>query len=380
MAFDLAAALQQAAFTGVLSLSYVGLSHVPAQVFDLPLLRRLDLSNNEIRSLPPDLGKLRNLEQLWLNDNPLESLPDEIEGCVSLRHLDVRNTSLRKLPSILGRLDSIIEMNLLNTKLEPEVQEVYAKGGTLKLLSYLNTKEGRRDLENALRNTLTVDVYAEAADSTAGRAAVEALVAGCMAEFTDNDELRTCIRNAGRLFNTDLHRASAYEARQRYLDLVRDNMRKAMGADIELTIRALYYDKVEITKVETIVADILSALPTLEDAQFLVEHARKLFPANWKDLSGKLLYESLVALRTAIARDRAAAVQSLVTSLANIYSDREPSHIQHLASSVAALLKSADDIRMLASDAAELFPPEFSAARAKKVFAAFKESKKEKGL
>jgi hypothetical protein len=35
---------------------------------------------------------------------------------------------------------------------------------------------------------------------------------------------------------------------------------------------------------------------------------------------------------------------------------------------------------MLASDAGELFPPEFNAAKPKVIYKAFKESKKEKGL
>lgn len=44
-------------------------------------LLRLDLSYNNIVKLSPMIGDLPNLQQLWLNDNPLREVPIEISNC-----------------------------------------------------------------------------------------------------------------------------------------------------------------------------------------------------------------------------------------------------------------------------------------------------------
>ena len=41
-------------------------------------LTRLDLSYNNIVKIDPRIGDLTNLQQLWLNDNPLREIPIEI--------------------------------------------------------------------------------------------------------------------------------------------------------------------------------------------------------------------------------------------------------------------------------------------------------------
>lgn len=385
MAFELSVALQRVRETGSLELSSLGLTAVPRAALDpalAPLVRRLDLSHNDLRALPPELGALRNLEELFLNDNPLLALPDEIEGCLSLRVIDLRETLVAQLPPSLGRLPAIIDINLLHTRLDPRLQEAYARGGVLRLLSLLNERDVRRELEEALRATLTVDVYREAADTAAGRARVAALVADCLAEFgvSENAELRTVVRNAQRLFHADLHAASAADVRARLTELLRGNVRKALAADVELRLRALYYGRLDVTKVEAIVKDVMACLPELEDAQFLLEHAARLFPKEARDVRGRQLYADLCALRNAMAEDRAAALATLVRALLSVYPDREPPQVEQLARAVARFLKRADDIRMLASDASELFPPEFSAAKPKALYAAFKAAKAEKGV
>ena len=385
MAFDLVATLARARETGVLSLASLGLTSVPRAALEPPLallLRRLDLSHNDLRFLPPELGALRNLEELFLNDNPLKALPSEIEGCLSLKVIDLRETHVAQLPPSLGRLPNVIDINLLHTRLDPRLQEAYARGGVLRLLGLLNERDTRRELEEALRTTLTVDVYREAADTAAGKARVAQLVADCLENFGagENAELRTVVRNAARLFNADVHRASAAEVRERLTELMRGNVRKALAADVELKLRAVYYGRLDVTKVEGIVHDVMACLPELEDAQFLLEHATKLLPKEAKDVRGAALYERLCALRAAMAQDRAAAIATLVKSLMNVYPDREPHHCDALARAVARLVKKADDVRMLASDAAELFPPELNAAKPKLVYRAFLASKAEKGI
>jgi len=48
-------------------------------------LTRLDLSYNNIVKLSPKIGEMANLQQLWLNDNPLREIPIEISKCHKLK-------------------------------------------------------------------------------------------------------------------------------------------------------------------------------------------------------------------------------------------------------------------------------------------------------
>ena len=383
---ELTTAIAKAKVTGKLTLSSLGLTSVPRAAFEPPLallVRRLDLAHNELRVLPGAVGALRNLEELFLNGNPLRALPDEIEGCLSLRVLDLRDTHISQLPPPLGRLPSIVDINLVGTRLDAAVQDLYARGGVLKLLSYLNERDARVDLEEALRATLTADVYREAADTELGKTRIALLVADVMAAFplgADNADLRTVVRNAGRLFSAELPSASAAEVKQRLLNLQRGNVRKALAADIELKMRAVYYGRLDVTKLEGIVRDVMASLPELEDAQFLLDHATKLLPAEARDVRGRDLYASLCALRETMAADRAAALATLTRALMGVYPDREPPHVEHLTRAVAKLVAKSDDLRMLASEAGEIFPAEFNAAKPKLVVRAFKQSKSDKGI
>ena len=55
------------------------------QVFKLTNLVRLDLSFNNIVKLSPQIQQLQNLQQLWLNDNPLREVPLELSYCQKLK-------------------------------------------------------------------------------------------------------------------------------------------------------------------------------------------------------------------------------------------------------------------------------------------------------
>ena len=61
--------------------------------------------------------------------------------------------------------------------------------------------------------------------------------------FPDLEELRQVIRNAERLFPADLDVADAGAVRKLFKTLQRENAKKKLAADIELKIRALYFDR-----------------------------------------------------------------------------------------------------------------------------------------
>jgi Leucine-rich repeat (LRR) protein len=55
---ELRSLLAEASSTGHLYLGHMGLAAIPAQVFSVPGLRRLDLSFNELRHLPDRIAEL----------------------------------------------------------------------------------------------------------------------------------------------------------------------------------------------------------------------------------------------------------------------------------------------------------------------------------
>ena len=62
-------------------------------------LNILRLHNNQLNSLPNQIGNLTNLLKLWLNNNQLNSLPNEIGNLTKLQELWLYNNQLNSLPN-----------------------------------------------------------------------------------------------------------------------------------------------------------------------------------------------------------------------------------------------------------------------------------------
>jgi hypothetical protein len=76
----------------------------PAQPAQPGLHYTFDLSNNCLRSIPKELGKLTSVDKLCLSFNELEELPDEMVGMKSLKVLDLANNRFLELPKVIGLL------------------------------------------------------------------------------------------------------------------------------------------------------------------------------------------------------------------------------------------------------------------------------------
>lgn len=356
----------------MLHLPFAGLTAVPPAVFALKHLKRLDLGHNELTALPPAVGGLAELEELWLNGNPLLALPAELERCLALRVVDVRDTLVAALPRGLARLPALLHIGVAGSRLPPALTAAYARGGMGALLARLAAGEARDAAVAALRARLREGVFREEADAAAGAAAIDALVRALEREFPDDDALRTVARNAERLVGRDLAAASAAAARARYDELRADNARKAAAADVELAVRALYCGPgrprpLPPARVDELVADLMRALPSVEDAAFLVGHARALLPPEPGAVSAPAVARALAERRAALAAERAAALAALTGALRGVYPERDAPDVARLAAAVAGRVPRAADVASLAGDAAAFFPPEFAAAKAKRV-------------
>jgi hypothetical protein len=77
-----------------------GLLCFPRELLFCPLLRKLILSNNEIRSLPPEIEMFRHLEELFVEGTELTAFPDELCTLPFLSYLYAGCSCLTKVPSL----------------------------------------------------------------------------------------------------------------------------------------------------------------------------------------------------------------------------------------------------------------------------------------
>lgn len=98
-----------------LDLSKMELSVVPQAVFKLRHLSSLDLSNNQIKTLPAAISSLQ-LEHLELSGNPLGKLPKPLFSVRSLRYLGLGDCGLHVLDPEIGRLRSLETLAITNNR------------------------------------------------------------------------------------------------------------------------------------------------------------------------------------------------------------------------------------------------------------------------
>lgn len=185
----------------------------------------------------------------------------------------------------------------------------------------------------------------------------------CCLAAQNVDELKSIIRNAERLFPEDVDTADAVEIRRTFTTLRRDNQKKKLAAEVELKLRAIYFNVIRPERVEGIVKSIYEEVTTLNDIKFLLFYATQLFPPTPGELTAKGLKQAILDLRRKFREEREAAIKGIESSLKTLYTDQEPEKIRRLANDVAALFKRVEDLKKIGADANMYFPTEFSTAK-----------------
>ena len=93
----------------VLDLSDNQLEFLPGLefIFHLSTLRKMNLSSNKMRILPPEISALENLEIFHIMNNQLESFPKEISSLSTLQYLNLSNNKVESISDELCSLRSL---------------------------------------------------------------------------------------------------------------------------------------------------------------------------------------------------------------------------------------------------------------------------------
>ena len=96
----------------VLDLSNKGLTKVTSDVYSKTSTTDLILSNNSIRTLPSEMGKMTNVVIFRIDHNVLDgSLIGEIRQMSKLKQLDVSNNKMTGMPAEIGQLSNLETLN-----------------------------------------------------------------------------------------------------------------------------------------------------------------------------------------------------------------------------------------------------------------------------
>lgn len=100
----------------------------------------LNLSGNQLRTIPVEINQLQNLEKLFLSGNELQQLPESLTSLKRLRNLKCDHNQLNRLPIGMGNLAELtyldVSFNRLQTlptsmQMLQELQSVYANDNCL---------------------------------------------------------------------------------------------------------------------------------------------------------------------------------------------------------------------------------------------------------
>jgi Leucine-rich repeat (LRR) protein len=69
---------------------------------ELVNLQELDLEDNKLTVLPPEIGLLQNLQKLSLRGNELTSIPSEIEKLTNLHSSSISLANTHSIPILLN--------------------------------------------------------------------------------------------------------------------------------------------------------------------------------------------------------------------------------------------------------------------------------------
>jgi Leucine-rich repeat (LRR) protein len=111
-----------------IDLTYNELTTIPDSITKLVNLTELNLTDNKLATIPDSITKLGNLTSLDLSSNQLTTIPDSITKLVNLTSLDLSSNQLTTIPDSITKLVNLTFLYLDNNPLENPPLEVCDRG------------------------------------------------------------------------------------------------------------------------------------------------------------------------------------------------------------------------------------------------------------
>lgn len=123
----------------VIYLAGCNLKSVPATLPDCHRLSYVNLSDNQLTTIPDQIFMLSELTELTLTKNKIKSLPSEIQSASKLQVLVVSQNELTEVPAAINTLPSLIYLDLSKNKLK-RLPEDFFNSKTLKEVNLLGNE------------------------------------------------------------------------------------------------------------------------------------------------------------------------------------------------------------------------------------------------
>lgn len=154
--------LPEGVFRNFKNLEYLSLKNdhlkvFPAEIVELDKLKILDISGNDFDVLPLNFFKLKNLEELYLNDenylnleaslerlkklpklkslhlenDKLEVLPSNISDILTLESLYLNGNLFKKVPSVIQEMKQLKYLEIHHNKIQPILQQEFKPNGNM---------------------------------------------------------------------------------------------------------------------------------------------------------------------------------------------------------------------------------------------------------
>ena len=358
------------------------LSHMDLHIFpqtrlfrEEPLMSRiirLDLSYNWITELPEAITECTGLIELWLQYNPLELIPAGISNLRNLECLDIASTKISELPNEMATMTKLDELDWFDTPLELtllkeneiQVNDVPA------VMGLLHNRYTRQKLEEQLLETLNGTKYMKEADLPGMSQIIRDLCQTLSNMYADLDEMALFVRRAESLLPekvVDCTPENLFKVKSNFEEMQRDTTRVRLSADVEIKLRAIYFDRAERSEIDFMLSDIYKHVKSLEDIQHLVQYAVDIMPEEAKDVTGAVVWKNMLAHQQMLTDKREGVIGVLLTSMTGLYPEQRPADIEESGRRVAkafavqrfATKHELERLTQVAAEAAKLFPPDF---------------------
>ncbi|XP_009802173.1 LRR repeats and ubiquitin-like domain-containing protein At2g30105 [Nicotiana sylvestris] len=124
----------------VLSLNQNNIATLPPEIGALTSLRQLYVAHNKLTCLPSEIGLLTGLEVLKLNNNRIPTIPESIGGCASLIEVDLSSNLLVELPETIDKLKDLKALYLKNNGLKSLPSSIFKLCTELSILDLHGTE------------------------------------------------------------------------------------------------------------------------------------------------------------------------------------------------------------------------------------------------